>query len=110
LGGRDRTAKNTTYDQLARENLRIWKELVVVAAWDVMPQNCRAVRRDLDPDLKQRIRKILIEMNKDTAGSGVLRRFSARGFTEMHNLDFEYVVKLSKTVGIDLNIYRLANN
>jgi hypothetical protein len=49
-------------------------------------------------------------MNKDTAGSGVLRRFSARGFTEMHNLDFEYVVKLSKTVGIDLNIYRLANN
>ena len=34
----------------------------------------------------------------------------ARGFIETNNRDFEYVVKLAKTVGINLNTYRLANN
>jgi ABC-type phosphate/phosphonate transport system substrate-binding protein len=102
--------KNTLCEQFAHENSRNRKELVIVAALDVMPQNCLTALRDLAPDLKQRIRKILIERNKDTTGSGALRRFGARGCIETNNLDFEYVVKLSKPVGIDLNTYRFANN
>jgi phosphonate transport system substrate-binding protein len=45
-------AKNTIYDQLAGENKRIEQELVVLAASGVVPQNCLAVRADLDPALK----------------------------------------------------------
>jgi ABC-type phosphate/phosphonate transport system substrate-binding protein len=92
-------AKNTLYEQVSRENSRVRNELVIVAASDVAPQNCLAVRRDLDPDLKQKIRKILIGMDKDPAGREVLRRFGARGFIETDNRDFEYAVTLSKTVG-----------
>jgi phosphonate transport system substrate-binding protein len=103
-------AKNTIYEQVANENSRVRKELVIVAASDVVPQNCLAVRRNLDPELKQRIRKILIGMDKDKAGREVLRRFGALGFIETSDGDFAYVVKLTKSVGINLKTYRLANN
>jgi phosphonate transport system substrate-binding protein len=102
-------AKNTIYDQLAHENKRIEQELVILAASGVVPQNCLAVRKDLDPVLKEELKRTLLGMEKDPEGAEVLRRFGARGFIETHDRDYGYLYTLSGQVGIDLKTYHYQN-
>ncbi len=102
-------AKNTIYDQLATENPRVRKELVIVASSDVVPQNCLAVRKDLDPELKSSLRKILLTMDKEKEGKEVLRRFGARGFIETNEHDYAYLYRLSAEVGINMKTYKYRN-
>jgi len=102
-------AKNTIYDQLAGENRRIEQELVILAASGVVPQNCLAVRKDLDPELKIELKRVLLEMEHDTEGAAVLRRFGARGFIETSDKDYSYLYTLAGQVGIDLRTYRYQN-
>jgi phosphonate transport system substrate-binding protein len=103
------SAKNTIYDQLAGENRRIEQELVVLAASGVVPQNCLAVRRDLDPALKKELGRVLLDMEKDAEGAAVLRRFGARGFIETTDKDYAYLYTLASQVGIDMKTYQYRN-
>jgi phosphonate transport system substrate-binding protein len=103
------SAKNTIYDQLARENLRIEQELVILAASKTVPQNGLAVRKDLDPELKNALKQLLLDMDKDTEGVEALRQFGARGFVETTDKDYAYVYALSSEVGINLKTYRYKN-
>jgi phosphonate transport system substrate-binding protein len=102
-------AKNTIYDQLAGENGRIEPELVVLAASGVVPQNCLAVRKDLDPVLKQALKQVLLDMEKNPEGAEVLRRFGARGFIETFDREYSYLYTLAQQVGIDLRTYQYQN-
>jgi phosphonate transport system substrate-binding protein len=102
-------AKNTIYDQMSAENPRIEKELVILAASGVVPQNCLAVRKDLDPELKNALQQALLEMDKNDEGTEALRKFGARGFIETRDSDYEYLYKLASQVGIDFKTYRYEN-
>ncbi len=102
-------AKNTIYDQLSAENPRIEKELVILAASGVVPQNCLAVRKDLDPELKSALQQALLEMDTNDEGTETLRRFGARGFIETRDSDYEYLYKLASQVSIDFKTYRYEN-
>ncbi len=102
-------AKNTIYDQLMSENPRIEKELMIIGASGVVPQNCLAVRSDLDPDIKKALVKVLVEMEKNEEGRDALRRFGARGFIETSDKDFEYLYKITSQVGINLKTYHYRN-
>jgi phosphonate transport system substrate-binding protein len=103
------SAKNTIFDQLARENPRIERELVILAASRTVPQNGLAVRKDLDPELKGALRRVLLDMDKDSEGAEALRQFGARGFVETTERDYAYVYALSSEVGINLKTYRYKN-
>ena len=102
-------AKNTIYDQLAGENPRIEQELIILATSGVVPQNCLAVRKDLDPGLKQELKQVLVEMERDPEGAEVLRKFGARGFIETTDRDYAYLYTLAAQVGIDLKTYNYRN-
>ncbi len=102
-------AKDTTYELLAAENPRIEKELVVLTSSHVLPLNCLAVRRDLDPELISALKKALLDMEKDPDGIETLRRFGARKFIETNDKDYAYLYRLSAQVGIDLKTYRYKN-
>ncbi len=102
-------AKNTIYEAMVLENARVEKELVILATSGVVPQNCLAVRRDLDPELKRALKQALIGMDKTPAGEEALRRFGARGFVETQDSDYAYLYQLSLRVGIDLRTYRYEN-
>jgi phosphonate transport system substrate-binding protein len=101
--------KNTIYDQQAVENLRIDQELVILSASGVVPQNCLAVGSDLDPELKSELNKVLLEMDKNSVGMDVLKRFGARAFVETMDKDYLYMYTLSGQVGIDLRTYLYKN-
>jgi phosphonate transport system substrate-binding protein len=102
-------AKNTIYDQLAGENARIEQELITLATSGVVPQNCLAVRKDLDPDLKEELKKVLLNMETDPEGAEILRKFGARGFVETADRDYAYLYTLTTQVGIDLKTYSYKN-
>ncbi len=102
-------AKNTMYDQLAAENRRIEQEMVILGASGVVPQNCLAVRRDLDPELTRELKQILLNMDKNPEGSAVLRRFGARAFVETVDGDYSYLYSLAAQVGINLKTYHYRN-
>ena len=91
------------------ENPRIEKELVILATSGVVPQNCLAVRKDLDPELKKALKEALLEMDKTSAGEDTLKRFGARGFIETRDSDYAYFYQLSSQVGINLKTYRYDN-
>ncbi|MDA8099157.1 MAG: phosphate/phosphite/phosphonate ABC transporter substrate-binding protein [Nitrospiraceae bacterium] len=102
-------AKNTIYDQMSAENRRIEQELQILSASGVVPQNGLAVRRDLAPELKAELKKILLDMDKNPEGAEVLRHFGARGFVETTEKDYAYVYSLCDKVGIHLKSYRYKN-
>lgn len=102
-------AKNTIYDALAAENPRIERELMIIATSQVVPQNCLAVRGDLDPELKKAIKTVLLEMDRDPEGARVLAQFGARGFVETLDREYEYVYAVSRQAGIDLKNYEYSN-
>lgn len=102
-------AKNTIFDQLAGENPRIEQELIILSTSGVVPQNCLAVRKNLDPSLKQELKRVLLEMEKNPDGAEVLRKFGARGFVETTDRDYAYLYNLTAQVGIDLNTYQYKN-
>jgi len=102
-------AKNTIFDQLAGENPRIEQELIILATSGVVPQNCLAVRKDLDPDLKAELKRVLLAMEKNPEGAEVLRKFGTRGFVETTDRDYAYLYTLTAQVGIDLNTYQYKN-
>ncbi len=102
-------SKNTIYDQMATENSRVEKELVILATSNVVPQNCLAVRKDLDPELKKALKKALVDMDKTEDGAEALHRFGARGFIETNDSDYGYIYKLSSEAGINLRVYRYEN-
>jgi phosphonate transport system substrate-binding protein len=102
-------AKNTIYDQIAGENSRIDKELMILAASKVVPQNCLAVRKGLDPELKKALKKALLEMDKSPEGQEALQRFGARAFIETEDSDYAYLYKLTKAVKLNLKIYHYEN-
>jgi phosphonate transport system substrate-binding protein len=102
-------AKNTFYDQLAAENPRVEQELIILSTSGVVPQNCLAVRKDLDPDLKQELKRLPVDMDKDPEGAEVLRKFGARGFVETTDRDYAYLYTLAAQVGIDLRTYSYRN-
>ncbi len=103
------SSKNTIYDQMSSENSRIEKELIILATSNVVPQNCLAVRKDLDPELKKALKKALLDMDKTADGAEALHRFGARGFIETSDSDYAYLYKLSAEVGINLRLYRYEN-
>lgn len=102
-------AKNTIYDQVASENPRVGSELVILAASGVVPQNCLAVRKDLDPNLKGMLKRVLLDMEKDKDAADTLRKFDARGFIETNDKDYEYLYALTSRAGINLKTYRYTN-
>ncbi len=102
-------AKNTIYEQMSGENPRIGAELIILSASEVVPQNCLAVRRDMDPELKHALKDALLSMNETAEGKEALQRFGARGFIETRDSDYAYLYKLSAQVGINLKTYHYRN-
>lgn len=101
-------AKNTIFDRLARENGRVRGELRIIGTSGVVPQNCLAVRKDLDADLKAALRDVLLGMDHDPEASDALRQFGARGFIVTVDADYGYVYALAAHAGVDVQRPRRA--
>jgi len=103
-------AKNTVYYRLANSDPRILHELAVLSRSPDVPENGLAMRNDLDPDLKAKIKQALLSMHEDPAGKQVLDQFGAKRFIETTDRDYEPVYGYARQIRLDLSTYDYIND
>lgn len=103
-------AKNTVFERLAKENGRVRNELAILAISPRVPENGLAVRGDLEPALKGRLKDALLTMHEDPEGGKTLAAFGATRFIETRDEDYEPVYRYAREVGLDLATYDYKND
>ena len=103
-------AKNTVFERPGKEDPRISKELVVLTRSPDVPENGLALRRDLDPGVRQLLKETLLNMERDPEGRKVLEQFGARRFIETTNADYRPVLAYAESIHLDLSTYDYLND
>lgn len=103
-------AKNTVIQRLAKTDPRIMSELAVLARSPEVPENALALRDDIDPVLRSRLKEALLRMNLDPDGKKVLERFGALRFIETRNEEYDIIVKYAEDLHLDLSTYDYRND
>jgi phosphonate transport system substrate-binding protein len=102
-------AKNTIFDLVARADPRVTKDLMVLAESPKVPSNGLGVRKTLDPDIKRQLKNVLLGMDRDTDGVGILKRFGALKFIATVKEDYNPVFEIARKAGIDVENYVYVN-
>jgi phosphonate transport system substrate-binding protein len=102
-------AKHSVFDRVRRENPRVDRELIILASSPPVPSNGLCVRKDLEEDLREALRRALLDLHQDPEGTAVLQQIGAIKFIETTATDFVPVIELSRRAGIDLKRYQYRN-
>jgi phosphonate transport system substrate-binding protein len=102
-------AKHSVFDRVRKENLRVDSELLILASSPPVPSNGLCVSKDLEQDLREALRRALLDLHGDPQGAGILREFGALRFIETTAADYAPVVELAARAGIDLKRYQYRN-
>jgi phosphonate transport system substrate-binding protein len=98
-------AKNHIFNSLKEEYPDFSEEMVVLAESPEVPSNGLAVRQDLNPAIKLRLKNLLLTMHETAAGQEVLKNFGARKFIENTDNDYQVLYNMVRQLGIDLHDY-----
>ncbi len=103
-------AKNTIYDMLAREDPRVKNDLVILATSPDVPSNGLGLRSNIANEVKQKLKKVLLEMADDPEGKEVIKDFGIIRFIETTEKDYAPVFDFAKKAGINLSTYDYQND
>jgi phosphonate transport system substrate-binding protein len=98
-------AKNTEFERLATADARVKDELLILARSPEVPENSLAVRSDLDPVMKEKLKKGLLAMHENELGARILKNFGSQRFLETTDNDFKPVYKYARELGINLSTW-----
>jgi phosphonate transport system substrate-binding protein len=104
------TAKNTVFERLAASDDTIRQELRILATSPVVPANALAVRKDLDEELKLKLKNTLLLMDRDPEGQKILKDFGVRRFIATTADDYGPVFDYAGRIGLDLMHYDYLND
>ncbi len=102
-------AKNTVFEKLGASDDRVYGELVILERSPDVPENGLAVRKGLDDSLKEKLKRILLTLDEDPEGVGVIKEFGARRFIETNNDDYRPVYRYAQKIGLNLATYDYMN-
>lgn len=102
-------AKNTIFDLLAKDDPRVKSDLVILAKSPDVPSDGLGLRKDISPEISQKLKKVLLDMEKDPEGKEVLNNFGIVKFIETTEKDYLTVFDVVKKAGIDLGSYKYFN-
>lgn len=97
--------KNLVFDKLAGENPDFRDKMLILAESVSVPQNALAVSRDFDPWLKEKLKNLLLDLDKSAEGKKILQKFGAVKFIETRESDYGPLYKMIEEAGIDLKTY-----
>lgn len=103
-------AKNTIFEMLSRDDPRIKEDLVILAKSPDVPSNGLGLRKNIPNEIKQKLKRALLEMDDDPGGKEVLNKFGVIRFIETTEKDYSPVFDLAKKAGIDLKNYNYRND
>lgn len=99
------SAGSRIYQRIIDKDPTIKNELQIIATSKELPDTTLCLRHDLSPELKLKIKEVLLNIDKDPAGIEVLKRFGALKFISANKADFKPVSDLTKRAGIDIKRY-----
>jgi phosphonate transport system substrate-binding protein len=102
-------AKNTIFEKLAKADNRIGNSLVILQRSPEVPENSLALRKDIDPEIKGKLKDALLNMHNDREGKNVLTDFGAQRFIPTSDADFGPVLRYAKEIHLDLSSYDYTN-
>ncbi len=102
-------AKHSVWDRVRRVNPRVESELLVLAESARVPSNGLCVRKEMEPDLREALRRALLDLEGDPEGAKVLAEFGAIRFIETTARDYAPVGEMARAAGIDLARYEYRN-
>ena len=102
-------AKHSMYDRVRKEDPRVDRELVILAVSPEVPSNGLCVRKDLDNEIKARLKAALLNLHNEPEGKAVLEKFGAHRFIETTAKDYQPVVDMANKAGIDMRQYHYRN-
>lgn len=70
--------------------------MVILAKSLEVPSNGLAVRKDLNPNLKVKLKEILLNLHKDKEGKEALKALGAKKFIETTDKDYASLYKMIK--------------
>jgi phosphonate transport system substrate-binding protein len=103
-------AKNTVFNRLAKGDPRIREDLFILTRSPDVPENAIALRKDIDPAVRNRMKETFLNMHLDPEGKQVLEQFGALRFIETTNEDYAVVVKYAENIHLKLATYDYINN
>ncbi len=103
-------AKSTVFTRLADNDRRIREELMILRRSPEVPENGFAVRRSMDPAMKNLLKKTLLDMHTDALGQTVLRNFGARRFIVTTDEDYEPVFRYARKINVGFTRHNRVND
>jgi phosphonate transport system substrate-binding protein len=98
-------AKNHIFNRFKEEYPDFQEQMVVLAESPEVPSNGLAVRNDLNPAIKLRLKNLLLTLHETTEGQKVLKNFGALKFIETTDEDYKPLYNMIQKLGIDLREY-----
>ncbi len=98
-------AKNHIFNNLKEEYPDFKEKMVVLAESPEVPSNGLAVRKDLNPALKLRLKTLLLGLHETAEGQEILKNFKALKFVVTTDDDYKVVYDMVEQLGIDLHGY-----
>ena len=102
-------AKNTVFYRVLDSRPDIAQTLKVLFTSERVPSNGLCLRADIDPAIREKLKKILLDMDKDPEGREVLERYGALRFVETSVQDYQPVRDLAERAGISIKDYNYIN-
>jgi phosphonate transport system substrate-binding protein len=97
--------KNHIYNALAEEYPDFKEQMLVLTESPKFPSNGLAVRKDLNPAIKLRIRSLLLNLDKNEEGKNILKHFGALKFIETEDEDYRLLYTMINALNINLKEY-----
>ncbi len=98
-------AKNHPFNKVGADNPAFKDAMAVLDESTAVPDNVFAVKKGLDPGIREKIRSVFTGMDKDAEGKEVLRKFGASRFIDTRDADYKNLYRMVKEAGIDLKTY-----
>jgi len=98
-------AKNHIFNRFKEESPDFREQMAVLAESPEVPSNGLAVRKDLNPAIKLRLKTLLLAMHETKEGQEALKSFGALKFIETTDEDYRALYNMVQQLGIDLLTY-----
>jgi len=102
-------AKHSVWDRVSKVNPRVESDLLILAESRRVPSNGLCVRKEMEADLREALRRALLDLESDTDGAKVLAEFGALRFIETTREDYAAVSEMARAAGIELASYVYRN-
>lgn len=102
-------AKDRIFKALSAEYPDFKKQMVILAESPEVPSNGMAVRKDLNPALKLRLKGLMLSLHETEEGKNILEHFGAAKFIETSDNDYKVLYSMINEVGIDLSSFPYKN-